>query len=495
MNDTNRSSLTHPRSYYIGAAVLILVGVVIGLGLSANLDPRRVAPFQKNELAAAPATSSDLQSPFVAVVERALPAVVYIEVKKKTGGADSSDPQEELFRRFFGEGMRQPRITPSSGSGFIIDTDGHVLTNNHVVRDANEITVTLNDHRSFKAKVVGTDQETDVAVIKIEGDNLPTLPIGDSDELRVGDWAVAIGNPLGQLRGSVTVGIISAQGRSDLNIWGGTPAYQDFIQTDASINFGNSGGPLCNIRGQAIGINTAINPSGQGIGFAIPINLARHVAEQLITHGQVTRAWMGIQPTELTPELAEGFGIRGSKGILVQNVVENTPAEKAGLRRNDVILEFDGQPVSDVTKFRLRVADTPVGKEVPVVVLRDGKRFTAKVKLSERTEQAVAQGQPRRGEPKAVETVAGLKVTDLSDEDRANSGIRSGVVVTDVADGSAADDAGIRQGDIIEEVGGKSVASAAAFMKTLGDMKASRKHAVLLVNTSGQSRFVALSLE
>jgi serine protease Do len=446
-------------------------------------------------LAANPTSNDIPPSPFVTVVDRALPAVVFIDVKKKVGGDDSSDPQDEFFRRFFGEGLRHPRVQPSSGSGFIIDTEGHILTNNHVVRDASEINVTLNDRRTFKATVVGADPETDVAVIQIHGSDLPVVPLGDSDKLKVGDWAIAIGNPLGQLRGSVTVGIISAQGRSDLNIYGGTPVYQDFIQTDASINFGNSGGPLCDINGEAIGINTAINPSGQGIGFAIPINLARHVAEQLMATGQVKRGWMGILPAELTPELADGFGLRGTKGILVQNVVQNTPAERAGFKRNDVILEFDGQPYTDVTKFRLKVADTPVGHRVPVTVLRDGKRMTLYVTLSERNEQALAQAQPGDQTPSAGESIAGLTVRELTDDERSSASVRSGVVVTDVDEGSAAEDAGIEPGDIIEEVGGKSVTSAAAFHRMLSEAKSTRKHAVLLVNHGGQTRFVALRVQ
>src|SRR5437762_5426640 len=255
------------------------------------------------------------------------------------------------MRRFFGQPMTRPQRVPSSGSGFIIDREGRVLTNNHVVRDAETIKVTLNDGRTFKATTVGTDPATDVAVIKIDGTNLPVLPLGDSDQLRIGDWAIAIGNPLGMLRGSVTVGIVSAQGRSDLNIYGGTPRYQDFIQTDASINFGNSGGPLCNIRGEAIGINTAINPNGQGIGFAIPINLAKHVSDQLIAHGSVKRAMMGVMLAELTPEMAEGFGIPGTEGVVIERVIAGSPAERAGLKRNDVIVEFDGQPVTDRDKF------------------------------------------------------------------------------------------------------------------------------------------------
>jgi Do/DeqQ family serine protease len=369
-----------------------------------------------------------------------------------------------------------------------------VLTNNHVVRDADDITVTLNDRRTFKAKVVGADPETDVAVIKIDGDHLPVLPLGDSDQLRVGDWAIAIGNPLGQLRGSVTVGIISAQGRTDLTIWGGTPSYQDFIQTDASINFGNSGGPLCNIRGEAIGINTAINTSGQGIGFAIPINLVKHVADQLMASGKVQRAWIGIQLAELTPELAEGFGLSEQKGILVQDVLAGTPAEKAGLKRNDVIVEYDGQSVSDLPKFRLKVADTRIGARVPITVLRDGKRIPLTVTLTERPKDGQAQVVPSGEEPAEPAAVAGLRVRELTADERASAKVESGVIVTDVDEGSAADEAGIQPGDIIEQVGGKPVSSPATLTKMLKDAKASRKHAALLVYRDGRAQFVPLSL-
>jgi Do/DeqQ family serine protease len=495
---SGRERFVRPRSYYIGAAALILIGLVIGLGLSAGIDFHRNTP---SALAAGStlgsSSSGPLESPFVSVVQKTLPAVVFVDVKKKVG-ADGEDMQDDLMKRFFGEGTpHRQRLQPSSGSGFIIDSEGHVLTNNHVVRDASEITVTLNDRRSYKATVVGTDPETDVAVIKIKGSDLPSLPLGDSDQLRVGDWAIAIGNPLGQLRGSVTVGIISAQGRSDLNIYGGNPVYQDFIQTDASINFGNSGGPLCNIHGEAIGINTAINPSGQGIGFAIPINLAKHVAEQLIASGSVKRAWMGIMPAELTPELAEGFGLKDTRGILVQNVVDGTPASKAGLRRNDVILEYDGQPYTDVTKFRLKVADTPVGKSVPMVILRDGKRMTVSVTVGERNEAALAQGAPPETpeEPMSAQSIAGLKVRDLSDEERRAGKVHDGVMVTDVSEGSAADDAGIQANDIIEEIGGKPANSAASFARALRDAKANKKHAVLLVNRAGSTQFIALRLD
>jgi Do/DeqQ family serine protease len=482
-----------PRNYYFTAALLVLVGLVIGLGLSAGLDLQMVTNAQRNMLAAVTSSAAVPESPFVGVVDKSLPAVVFIDVRKKVGGSSSSeDPQEELFRRFF-DSPRRPQRVPSSGSGFIVDAQGHILTNNHVVRDAEDITVTLNDKRTFKAKVIGTDEATDVAVIKITGDRLPTLPLGDSDKIRVGDWAIAIGNPLGQLRGSVTAGIVSATGRSNLNIFGGTPAFQDFIQTDASINFGNSGGPLCNIRGEAIGINTAINPSGQGIGFAIPINLAKHVADQLVAHGSVSRAMLGVTLADLTPEIAEGFGIAGQNGVVISSVMRGQPAERAGLQRNDVIIEYDGQPVSDLQKFRLKVADTPVGRRVPVVVLRDGKRVTVNVTLAARDEQIVAAaGRPT--EPSREEAPAGLTVRELTAEEKTDLDVQNGVMITRVQGGSAAEDAGLEPNMVIEEVGGKPVSGPTGFTRLLKDAKERGKHAVLLVHDNRQSRFVALRL-
>ncbi len=482
-----------PRNYYLGAVLLVLVGLVIGLGLSAGFNVQLVSKAERDGLAAVSSTTAVPESPFVAVVDRALPAVVFVDVRKKVNATNSDDPQDELFHRFFGDVPRRPQRVPSSGSGFIVDEEGHVLTNNHVVSDAEDITVTLTDKRSFKAKVVGTDPETDVAVIKIEGDRLPVLPLGDSDRIRVGDWAIAIGNPLGMLKGSVTVGIVSARGRSDLQIFGGTPAFQDFIQTDASINFGNSGGPLCNIRGEAIGINTAINPSGQGIGFAIPINLARHVADQLVAHGKVSRAWLGVQLADLTPEIAEGFGIGAEKGVVISSVIKDQPAERAGLRRNDVIVEFDGQPVSDLQKFRLKVADTPVGKRVPLVVLRDGRRLNLAVTLGPRDQTALASADRGPTEPRG-EQLAGLKVREMSAEEKDQADVKNGVLVVEVQEGSAADDAQLAPNDVIEEIGGKPVTDAAAFARLLKEAKSNRKHAVLLVHRGKNTQFVPLSL-
>ena len=420
----NGNRVTTPRHYFLSAAALIAGGLVLGLGLSTSLNLPRASHASSNIALAATSSSGALpESPFVSVVDKALPAVVFIDVTKKVGG-DGGDSSDEFMKRFFGQPMPHQQRVPSSGSGFIIDHEGRILTNNHVVRDAETIKVTLNDGRTFKATVVGTDPATDVAVIKIEGANLPVLPLGDSDKLRIGDWAVAIGNPLGDLRGSVTVGIVSAQGRSNLNIFGGTPDYQDFIQTDASINFGNSGGPLCSIRGEAIGINTAINTSGQGIGFAIPINLARHVAEQLVAHGTVKRAMIGVTLANMTPEIADGFGLGNQQGVIIQTVFKGSPAERAGLQRNDVIVEMDGMPVTDRDKFRLKIADTPSGTRIRLAVLRDGKHINTEVTLTDRDDKLAN----NQSTPQATEDVGdiGMRVRSLTPAERSELKVVTG---------------------------------------------------------------------
>src|SRR5256885_7101608 len=375
------------------AGGILLIGIGMGFILSGNLS---FSPASQAREAATPAVNS-LDSPFTQIADKTLPAVVTIETKRTVDGGNypqynSEGPYGDVFKRLFpdqpNQQQQRPKTqqrVPSSGSGFIFTKDGRILTNNHVIRDASDITVILNDKRKFKAKVVGADPSTDVAVIKIDGDeNLPVVPLGDSEDVRIGDWAVAIGNALGELSGALTVGVISAKGRSNLSIVGGSPAYQYFIQTDASINFGNSGGPLLNIRGEAIGINTAINPSGEGIGFAIPINLAKNISQQLIASGKVTRGYLGIMPQELTPELAETWGIKDSKGILVGSVSNDTPASQAGFQGKDVITAFDGKRVDDVQRFRFLVADTPVKKRVKVDILRAGQPRELYVTLAER---------------------------------------------------------------------------------------------------------------
>ena len=489
----NGQRVTSPRSYYLGAAALVLAGLVLGLGLSAGLNLPRASRASDVALAAVTNSAPLPESPFVPVVDKALPAVVFIDVTKKVGG-DGGDGSDEFMRRFFGQPMPRQQRVPSSGSGFIIDEQGRILTNNHVVRDAESIKVTLNDGRTFKATTVGTDPATDVAVIKIEGSKLPVLPLGDSDKLRIGDWAIAIGNPLGDLRGSVTVGIVSAQGRNNLNIFGGTPDYQDFIQTDASINFGNSGGPLCNIRGEAIGINTAINTSGQGIGFAIPINLAKHVAEQLVAHGTVKRAMMGVTLANMTPEIAEGFGLGDQQGVIIQNVFKGSPAEKAGLQRNDVIVDLNGSAVTDRDKFRLKIADTPSGTKVKLGYLRDGKKLSTDVVLTDRDDNLANNGVQPESQGTDTDDI-GMTVRDMTSSERTELKIDSGVRVTDVADGSEAEDKDIQPGDVIEEVNRVPVKSAADFKAQVAKVRKAGKPVVMIVNRNQSTRFETLKLD
>lgn len=479
-----------PRSYFLGAAALILTGLVLGLGISAGLGVPRASRASETQLAATVNREAIPESPFVAVVDKALPAVVFIEATRKAAPG-GRDPSSDFMRRFFGDDSPQRERAPSSGSGFIIDRKGRVLTNNHVVRDAAEIRVTLNDRRTFKATVVGADAETDVAVLQLENaSDLPVLPLGDSERLRVGDWAIAIGNPLGELRGSVTVGIVSAQGRNNLNIFGGTPMYQDFIQTDASINFGNSGGPLCNIRGEAIGINTAVNTSGQGIGFAIPINLAKHVADQLVANGKVRRSMMGVILAPMTPDIAEGFGLASVDGVLIQQVQPGSPAERAGVKRNDVIVEFDGQPVNDMRKLQLKVADTPTGRAVPMVVLRDGKRVPLSVSLTDRNPEALAAVAPA-AEPGEM----GLTVRSLRADEKRELSLESGVRVIAVEAESIAAERGIQVNDVIEEVNRRPVSTPEELMRAVGEARRANRPAVLLVTSNGNTRFVPIRFD
>ena len=488
----NGNPVTTPRQYFLGATALIATGLALGLGLSAGLNLPRVSHASNVALAAVTNSAALPESPFVSVVDKALPAVVFIDVSKKVGG-ESGDSSDEFMRRFFGQPMPHQQRVPSSGSGFIIDKQGRILTNNHVVRDAESIKVTLNDGRTFKATTIGTDPATDVAVIKIDGADLPVLPLGDSDKLRIGDWAIAIGNPLGDLRGSVTVGIVSAQGRNNLNIFGGTPVYQDFIQTDASINFGNSGGPLCSIRGEAIGINTAINTSGQGIGFAIPINLARHVAEQLVAHGTVKRAMIGVTLADMTPEIAEGFGLGNQQGVIIQTVFRGSPAERAGLRRNDVIVDMDGSPVTDRDKFRLKIADTPSGTRIRLGVLREGRHVSAEVTLTDRDDKLVnAQVAPPAAEDAGE---IGMTVRGLTASERTELKVDSGVRVTEVADGSEAQDKDIQVNDVIEEVNRFPVSSGEEFRTQVAKVRKAGKPVVLIVNRNGSTRFETLKLD
>jgi serine protease Do len=393
----------------------------------------------------------------------------------------SPGPGEEFFRRFFGEPQR--RIpTRSLGSGFLISPDGYIVTNSHVVRGATDINVTLWDGRTFKAKIVGIDDATDIAVLKIDATDLPYLKFGDSNELRVGDWVIAIGNPFG-LGHTVTVGVVSAKGRSL-----GITRYEDFIQTDAAINPGNSGGPLINIKGEVVGINTAIlNPSGMsvnaGIGFAIPSSLAKDIVPTLIAKGKVERAWIGVYIQEVTPEIAKQLGLKEAKGALVSDVVPGSPADKAGIKRGDVIIEFDGKKVETWRQLPIMVSLSPVNKKAKLKIIRDGKELEFEVVLAKMPEeQELARQRPpeqRRTPEQGVELKQfGLTIQDSPD----------GPKVVSVEPGSPAQMAGIMRGDIIVEVNRKQVKTSSEIANILKDQKS----ALFLINREGRTIFVAI---
>lgn len=334
-----------------------------------------------------PAGGDPSDSPFVRVAERVTPSVVNISTVTTGKGRTSTelfhpfgnDPFfRDFFDRFF-EGMPHRRQQTSLGSGLVIDKTGLILTNNHVIKDADEITVKFSDKHEVKGKVVGTDPKTDLAVIRVSNkDDLPVAILGDSDALHVGEWAIAIGNPFG-LDHTLTVGVVSATGRSEVGI----ATYENFIQTDASINPGNSGGPLLNIKGEVIGINTAIVASGQGIGFAIPVNMARKVMGDLVKKGKVTRGWLGVGIQRLTPELAKSFGVDPDDGILVSQVMPKGPAEVAGLKTGDLILSVDGKPVKEPRQLQSIIAETDIGKTLVLSVVREKEKRTVKVQVGE----------------------------------------------------------------------------------------------------------------
>jgi serine protease Do len=340
---------------------------------------------------------------------------------------------------------------------------------------------------------VGQDPNTDIAVIKIEGDDLPWLRMGDSDEIRVGDWAIAVGNPL-DLEGTVTVGVISAKGRVDLNIQGGAPLYQDFIQTDASINFGNSGGPLVNIEGEVVGINAAVNAQADGIGFAIPINLARDVSDALIAEGKVVRGFLGVRPQEITRELAEASDLGDTEGILIASVEAGTPADEAGIEPGDVVTGFGGTPITGVAQFRRVVAGVTPGEEVEVRIVRDGRPRTLTAVLEERSDTFVAE----EPEEEAEETRwFGLDVVELDDPLLEDLDIpaQDGVFVVDVESGSPAEDAGMVPGDVIVRVIDRNIEDLDDYRKVMRDLEGREKAIAVMIQRDEYTHFVAIKPE
>jgi serine protease Do len=370
---------------------------------------------------------------------------------------------DDFFRRFFGDQHPREFRQKSLGSGFIIDKDGYIITNNHVVEKAEQIKVKLSDGKEYDAKVIGTDPKTDLALIKIKaGGGLPVVRLGDSDKLEVGEWVVAIGNPFG-LEQTVTAGIISAKGR----VIGAGP-YDDFLQTDASINPGNSGGPLFDLKGDVVGINTAIVAGGQGIGFAIPVNMAKALLPQL-KKGKVVYGYLGVYIQDVTPELASSFGLKEAKGVLVSDVTPDSPAKKAGVIKGDVILEYDGKQVEDKGQLTKMVGRTPVGKKVKIVVLRDKEQKTLWATIGELSEQQVAAAAPKPEETDRW----GVKVQDVTRDMAAHLGLSdaTGVIITDVEPGSPAEEQNLQPGDVIIEVEHNPIKDMADFRKYVESYK------------------------
>jgi serine protease Do len=402
-------------------------------------------------------------------------------------GGQGQDPREfwEPFERFFGPMPRRRAPERSLGSGFIFDPTGYILTNNHVVENADEIKVKLNSGEEMTAELVGRDSKTDLAVLKIDAKKtLPTIPFGDSDKVKVGEWVMAIGNPFG-LEFSVTAGIVSAKGR-----FIGQGNYDDFLQTDAPINPGNSGGPLLDLEGRVVGINTSIfSRSGGniGIGFAIPINLAKDLIPQLREKGKVTRGWIGVMIQKVTPDIADSLGLKASRGALVADVVKGGPAEESGIKVGDVIVTFNGQDVKESTELPTLVAREKIGQEVPVVVMRDGQEETVSIKIAEMTDD---EEQVATGESEAF----GLTVQNLTPEIAESLGIGvdvQGVLVSSVEPGSPADDAGLRRGDVVVEVNRKPVKDVDVYKKEL-KATGEGKSVLMLVRRSDSTVFLAL---
>ncbi|MFQ5849426.1 MAG: DegQ family serine endoprotease [Candidatus Binatia bacterium] len=429
---------------------------------------------------------------FVSLAKRLKPVVVNISTTQVSGGFQrfpspfgEEDPFSEFWRRFFGDPFPHgPFRQKSLGSGFIVDREGFILTNNHVVENADKIVVRLSDGREFEASLVGRDPKTDIAVIKINNDrDLPTAPLGDSQSLEVGEWVLAIGNPFG-LEHSVTSGIVSAKGR----IIGAGP-YDNFIQTDASINPGNSGGPLINTRGEVVGINTAIFSRGGGnigIGFAIPINLVKELLPQLKSKGKVTRGWLGVVIQRVTPAIAESLGMDEARGALVASVSEGGPAERGGVRVGDVIVEFDGTRVKESHDLPIIVARTPVGKKVQVKVRREGEEVIVWVTIGELKEEEVVASAKGMGN-------LGLTVQKLTPQIAESLGLdrAEGVVVTFVEPGSPGDEAGLQRGDVILEIDRKPIRDLKDYRKAIARI-AKGKGILFLVRRGETTIFLAL---
>jgi serine protease Do len=468
-------------AFVTSLAVAALIGVALGAFGVGRAEQRRVRPLA----AAVEAPILPVQMPlntgtFAKVAEAIKPAVININTMAKGGGGGPGRTPfeeffgEEFFRRFFGEAPeRMPQR--SLGSGVIVDASGIALTNAHVVENATNIEVVSLDGSKHKAKLIGLDKKTDLAVLKLDDgkNSFPAARLGDSDRAQVGDWVIAVGAPFG-LHATVTAGIISAKARQI-----GQGPFDDFLQTDAAINPGNSGGPLVNMQGEVIGINTAIVAGGSGIGFAIPSNMARKIYTELQAKGRVTRGWLGVSIQPLTPELAKSFGAKDNKGVLLSEVIPDSPAAKAGLQSGDIMLEFQGKKVEAPADLQRAVGLTSPGASAKVKVWRDQGEKTVEVKIGEAPDE---QREARGSGPRGGKSALGLDVRPITPEIARQLNLRTteGVIVARVEDGSAAEEAGIQRGDVIREVNRQKVRSMADFEKATKDAKEGDRLTVLL---------------
>ncbi len=473
----------------------LIVGVLFltfVFGLFFCISHERANSSSKNDKLT---TAKSLGQAFVDVAKKVQPAVVNITTEKTITmrpwdrfGEDffRGSPFEDFFRGFGPSPRDREREyrhkQRSGGSGVIVDKEGYILTNNHVVEGVDKVKIRLNDGREFTATVKGQDVRTDLAVLHIKAKDLPVATLGDSDKLEVGEWAIAIGSPFG-LEHTVTVGVISAKGRSGL----GTGTYEDFIQTDASINPGNSGGPLINIDGEVIGINAMIIQPGTGIGFAIPINTAKQILNDLITHGKVVRPWLGISAQDLTPEMMEHFKVKEKDGVLVGQVHSGTGAEKAGLVSGDIIKSVDDKPVKNVNELVKEIQRKKVGQKVKLTVIRDGKPITIDVTTTAMPEKI------ETAKEKEEEERLGAKVQELTPQLASRygiSGIKKGVIVVGVERGSVADEVGLQEGDVILEINRKKIENLKDFDKAVHDMSL-EKGVLFHLHRRGSSFYVS----
>ena len=470
-------------AFLIGFFVVSLVEV-----LRSSLVPGG-PDIQMASAVSSPGESLPAPASFAELVERLKPAVVNISTTKtiRTGGTFRSpfgggSPfdryfwGDDFFERFFGDMPQREFKQKSLGSGFIISRDGYIITNNHVVEQAEKILVKLSNEKEYEAKIIGKDAKTDIALIKIKPDNsLPLVEIGDSEKLRVGDWVLAIGNPFG-LEHTVTAGIVSAKGRVI-----GTGPYDNFIQTDASINPGNSGGPLFNMEGKVIGINTAIVAQGQGIGFAIPVNMAKSILPDLKTKGKVSRGWIGVSVQDITEDIAQNLKLKSKNGALIAEALEGEPAERAGLKTGDIVTEINGKKIKDTHELLMVIASSYVGDTISVKVLRDGKESTFRVVVAERKEES------ELAMVKEKSNDFGMILQEITPEIARHLGIarKIGVIVRQVQEGSPADESGIHPMDIILWVNKVKIYSLKDYFREIGKAK----NGILLLIKRGKATF------